>query len=74
VQRATGSSGTPTDPIAFLADGAVTIEGSATADRDAIHIEGASSVRVEGFTVIDVARARISALDCDHITVRNKPR
>lgn len=66
-----GAAGTPTASIAFVAGGAVTIEGASTADHDAIHIEGASWVRVEGFTVIHAARAGISALDCDHITVRN---
>lgn len=66
-----GAAGNPTAPIAFVADGAVTIEGASTTDRDAIHIEGASWIRVEGFTVTHAARAGISALDCDHITVRN---
>src|SRR6185503_16508847 len=42
----------------------------ATNDRDAIHIDRASWVRVEGFTVTHAERAGISALDCDHITVR----
>lgn len=62
--------GTQAQPIAFVADGDVRIDGAATADRDAVHIEGASYVRVEGLTVTGAARAGISALDCDHITVR----
>jgi parallel beta-helix repeat protein len=62
--------GTEARPIAFVADGAVAIDGAATADRDAIHVEDASWVRIEGFTVTRAARAGISAIDCDHITLR----
>jgi MYXO-CTERM domain-containing protein len=63
--------GAETAPIAFTGDGVVNIDGAATADRDAVHIEGASWVRIEGLTVTGATRAGISALDCDHITVRN---
>lgn len=62
--------GTVATPIAFVADGAVAIDGAATTDRDAIHIEGASWVRIEGFTVTHAARAGISAIDCDHVALR----
>jgi parallel beta-helix repeat protein len=62
--------GTPAAPTAFVADGEVQIDGAATSDRDAIHVEGASYVRVEGFTVTHAGRSGISALDCDHVTVR----
>jgi MYXO-CTERM domain-containing protein len=62
--------GTAAAPIAFVADGEVRIDGAATADRDAVHVEGASYVTIEGLTVTGAGRAGISALDCDHITVR----
>lgn len=62
--------GTAGAPIAFVGDGDVRIDGAATTDRDAVHIEGASYVTVEGLTVTGATRAGISALDCDHITVR----
>jgi parallel beta-helix repeat protein len=61
---------TETAPIAFVADGAVMIDGAATADQDAIHIDGAAWIRVEGFTVTHATRTGISAIDCSHITVR----
>lgn len=60
-----------TSRLSFSADGAVTIDGAQTADRDAIKIDGASGVTVEGFRVIGARRAGIAALDCDHVTVRN---
>src|SRR3954464_4514566 len=62
--------GSEAAPIAFVADGAVAIDGAATPDRDTIHVEGASWVRIEGFTASHAARAGISAIDCDHITLR----
>jgi parallel beta-helix repeat protein len=62
--------GSEAAPIAFVADGAVAIDGAATTDRDAIHVEDASWVRIEGFTVTRAARAGISAIDCDHIALR----
>jgi parallel beta-helix repeat protein len=58
-------------PITFKADGTVNINGAATTDRDAIHVEGSSYVTIDGFTVTGAGRAGISALDSDHITVRN---
>lgn len=58
-------------PITFKADGIVNINGAATTDRDAIHVEGSSYVTIDGFTVTGAGRAGISALDSDHITVRN---
>ena len=58
-------------PITFKADGTVNINGAATTDRDAIHVEGSSYVIIDGFTVTGAGRAGISALDSDHITVRN---
>src|SRR4051812_13157545 len=42
--------GTAAAPIAFVGDGEVKIDGAATTDRDAVHIEGASYVTVEGMT------------------------
>jgi hypothetical protein len=67
---AVDARGTEATPIAFVAEGEVVIDGAATSDRDAILIEGAAWLRIEGFTVIGATRAGISALDCDHITVR----
>lgn len=64
------AAGTQTAPIAFVADGTVRIDGASTTDQDAIHIAGASWIRVEGFTVTGAARSGISAIECDHITVR----
>ncbi len=62
--------GTATAPIAFVGVGEVKIDGASTTDRDAVHVEGASYVTIEGLTVTGATRAGISALDCDHITVR----
>ncbi len=66
-----GASGTAAQPIVFSGDGHVTIDGAQTTDRDAVHIEGASFIVIEGLEVIGAARAGISALECDHIVVRN---
>ena len=63
-------SGTASQPIAFVADGAVTIDGAQTTDRDAILIAGGAWIRIEGFHVTAARRAGIAALDCDHITVK----
>jgi parallel beta-helix repeat protein len=57
-------------PLAFVADGAVAIDGAATANQDAIEINGGAWIRIEGFTVTHATRAGISALDCNHITIR----
>ncbi len=65
------ASGTAQAPITFTGVGGVNIDGAGTADRDAIHIEGASYIIIEGFTVTGAKRAGISALECDHITIRN---
>lgn len=58
-------------PITFKADGAVNLGGALTADRDVIHIEGASYITIDGFSVTGATRAGISAITCDHITVKN---
>lgn len=63
--------GTASAPIVFSGVGTVAIDGAATADRDAVHIEGASYVTIEGLTVTGATRAGISAIECDHITVRH---
>jgi hypothetical protein len=62
--------GTEAAPIAFVGDGEVEIQGSATANRDAVLFEGAAWVSVEGLSVSGATRAGISALECEHITVR----
>ena len=65
-----GARGTETAQITFVGDGDVRITGSATADRDVVHVEGGAWIRIEGLHVSGATRAGISALDCDHITVR----
>lgn len=64
------ASGTEAKPIAFVADGHVAIDGTATAERDAILVDGGAWIRIEGFTVTRATRAGIAALDCDHVTIR----
>ncbi len=63
--------GTSAAPISFVADGEVLIDGAATADRDAVHIEGGAYVTIDGLTITGAARAGVSAIECDHVTVRN---
>jgi parallel beta-helix repeat protein len=67
---AVSTQATAAAPISFVADGTVAIDGAATTDRDAIHIEGASYISVEGFTITHASRSGISAIDCDHITLK----
>lgn len=64
------TSGTQAAPITFSGDGVVNINGAATTDRDAVHIDGASWIVVEGLIVTGATRAGISAENCDHVTVR----
>ncbi len=64
------AKGTEAAPIAFVGDGTVKIDGATTSDRDAVHVEGASYITIEGLTVTGATRAGISAIECDHITVR----
>jgi MYXO-CTERM domain-containing protein len=63
--------GTASAPITFVADGDVTIAGTMTANRDAIWIEDASYIVIDGFTVTQAQRAGIAALTCDHVTIKN---
>ena len=65
-----GARGTEAAPITFVGDGDARIVGSATTDRDAVHVEGGAWIRIEGLHVSGATRAGISALDCEHITVR----
>ena len=65
-----GARGTETAPISFVGDGDACITGSVTADRDVVHVESNAWIRIEGLHVSGATRAGISALDCDHITVR----
>lgn len=58
-------------PITFKAEGTVNINGATTTDRDAIHVENASYITIDGFSVTGAGRAGISAITCDHVTVRN---
>jgi hypothetical protein len=64
-------SGTAAAPITFKADAGVNINGAGTSDRDAIHIENAAYIVVDGFTVTGATRSGLSAITSDHITVRN---
>jgi parallel beta-helix repeat protein len=61
--------GTSSAPIAFVGDGTVNIDGAATAERDAVLLDGASYVRIEGLTVSHAARSGIAAIEGDHITI-----
>lgn len=65
-----GARGTEDAPITFAGDDDARIVGSATADRDVVHVEGGAWIRIEGLHVSGATRAGISALDCEHITVR----
>src|SRR4051812_12424920 len=47
---------TASAPITFKADGAVNIGGALTADRDVIHVEGASYITIDGFSVTGATR------------------
>jgi hypothetical protein len=58
-------------PITFKADGAVMLNGATTTDRDVIHVEDASYITIDGFSVTGAGRAGISAITCDHVSVRN---
>jgi len=60
---------TQTAPIAFVGSGAVNIDGAATADQDAVHVDGASWITISGLDISNATRSGVSALDCDHITV-----
>lgn len=64
------AQGTQAAPIAFVGQGDVRIDGAATANRDAVLVEGGAWIRIEGLTVTGAARAGIAALDCHHVTVR----
>jgi parallel beta-helix repeat protein len=63
--------GTAAQPIAFVANGTVAIDGASTSNQDAIEIDGGSYVTIQGFTITNATRAGISALNCDHITIRD---
>jgi MYXO-CTERM domain-containing protein len=63
--------GTEAAPITFKSDGDVTIAGAMTTNRDAIWIEDSSYIVIDGFAVTQAQRAGISALTCDHVTVKN---
>src|SRR4051812_12141304 len=61
---------TQAQPIAFIANGVVNIDGSITTDRDAILIDGGAWITIEGFHVSQGKRAGISAMNCNHITIK----
>src|SRR5260221_385941 len=63
------TQGTEQAPVAFIGEAGVMIDGHTTADQDAVHIDGASWVTVQGLTVTGATRSGISAIQADHITV-----
>jgi parallel beta-helix repeat protein len=65
------TSGEEGSEIAFEADGEVRISGDNGTTPDGINLEGASYVRVEGFTVTGATRAGIRAVLCEHVTLRD---
>jgi uncharacterized protein (TIGR03382 family) len=65
-----GARGTATAPIRFVGDGDARITGNATADGDAVHVEGGAWIQIEGLHISGATRAGISAANCTHITVR----
>lgn len=62
--------GTEVAPIAFVGQGDVRILGSMTDNRDAVLLDGAAWVRIEGLSISGATRAGVAALECHHITVR----
>jgi hypothetical protein len=58
-------------PIVVKAESGVNINGAGTTDRDAIHVENASYIVIDGFTVTGATRSGISSITSDHITIRN---
>jgi nitrous oxidase accessory protein NosD len=64
-------SGTASAPLTVKAEAGVNINGAGTTDRDAIHVENASYVIIDGFTVTGATRSGISSITSDHITIRN---
>lgn len=65
-----GARGTATAPIRFVGDGDARIIGNATADGDAVRVEGGAWILIEGLHVSGATRAGISAANCTHVTVR----
>lgn len=61
--------GTQAAPIAFVGSGAVTIDGAATNNQDAVEVDGGSWIEIESLSIANAVRAGVSALNCDHITV-----
>ena len=57
--------------IAFVGAAGARITSSAPAGEDGINLEGASFIRVEGFTVTGATRDGIRAVTCEHVTIRN---
>jgi hypothetical protein len=63
-------SGTQAAPIRFVGDGTTAIDGATTTNRDAVRVNGASWIELEGFVVTGALRAGIAAENCSHVTVR----
>lgn len=64
------TSGEDGAEIAFVADAGATITSDNPTTPDGINLEGASFVRIEGFTVVGASRAGIRAVLCERVTLR----
>jgi hypothetical protein len=64
------TSGTAGHEIVFSANPGATITSDNATTPDGINLEGASYVRIEGFTVNGRTRAGIRAVTCQHDTIR----
>ena len=70
-----GTRATQAAPIAFVAGGTVTIDGTMTADQDAIHVENASCISIAGSRVHgDRARRHQRAHERSHLRARQSRR
>jgi parallel beta-helix repeat protein len=61
------TSGEDGAPITFRADGEARITSDNPTTPDGINLEGASFVRIEGFTVVGATRAGIRAVLCERV-------
>ncbi|MCE9576157.1 MAG: right-handed parallel beta-helix repeat-containing protein, partial [Deltaproteobacteria bacterium] len=64
------TSGTAGKEIIFVGQPGAQITADNGTTPDGINLEGASYVRIEGFTINGRTRAGIRAVTCDHVTIR----
>lgn len=57
-------------PIRFLGERGARISGNNPRTADAINLEGASDIWIEGFDILGASRAGIRAVQCERVTVR----